>query len=129
LQFSSGLRLSLLRDGKDVEVLIPGTWFESLSGPRGRPLGNDKFEVTFHYRPRGSAKALYLAGTFNDWKPTALKMDGPDANGGFTTRLVLKKGIYEYKFVLDGKNWETDQDNILQTGNYQNNLLHVGVEP
>ena len=129
LQFSAGLRLKVLRDGKEVEVFVPGKWFESLAGPRGRPLGDDKYEVTFSYRPRGPAKALYLAGTFNDWKPTALKMDGPDADGKFTTRLVLKKGVYEYKFVLDGKNWESDPENIYQTDPYQNNLLFVGVEP
>ncbi len=88
-----------------------------------------RFEVTFKYRPKKPAEAVYLAGTFNDWKPTAHKMDGPDAEGRFATRLVLEKGTYEYKFVLDGEKWETDPENAIQTGPYRNSVLHVGVKP
>ena len=56
-------------------------------------------------------------------------MEGPDREGRFTTRLELKQGKYEYKFVLDGETWETDPENVLQTGPYHNSVLHVGVEP
>ena len=51
--------------------------------------------------PAGTA-SVYLAGTFNDWKPTALKMDGPDESGRFETKLTLDAGNHEYKYVLDG---------------------------
>ena len=73
--------------------------------------------MTFTYRPGKRARSVYLAGSFNDWNPTAHKMDGPDAQGRFSTRLKLKKGTYEYKFVLDdGQDWETDFGNIWQRG-------------
>jgi membrane-associated protease RseP (regulator of RpoE activity) len=127
--FDKPLRLMLLRAGKPVEVVLPAETFEGLFGPKPKPLGNGLFEVTFRYRPSKPVKEVYLAGTFNDWKPTAHKMDGPDKDGRFTTRLQLKPGTYEYKFVLEGKTWEADPDNVLRTGAYQNSLLFVGVKP
>ena len=92
----------------------------------GKPLGDDSFEVTFQYRPTKDAKAVYLAGSFNDWKPTALKMDGPDTQGRFSTSLKLKQGLVEYKFVVDGQTWETDSNHLWWTGPYRNTLLYVG---
>ncbi len=129
LQLDEGLHLSLLRDGKPAETTLPAEAFRTLAGPPVKPLGDGRFEVTFKYRPKEPAEAVYLAGTFNDWKPTAHKMDGPDAEGRFATRLVLEKGSYEYKFVVEGKKWETDPENALRAGLYQNSVLSVGVEP
>ncbi len=106
---------------------MPAEAFQILLGPPVRPLGDDRFEVTFSYRPSKQAESVYLAGSFNDWKPTAHKMDGPDQEGRFTTRLKLKKGTYEYKFVLDGKTWETGPGNLLQTGPYLNSVLNIGI--
>jgi hypothetical protein len=123
------LRLTLLRAGKPVEVTLPAETFEGLFGPKPKPLGNDLFEVTFSYRPSQSVKQVYLAGTFNDWKPTAHKMEGPDKDGRFTTRLQLKRGTYEYKFVLEGKTWEADPENVLQAGAYRNSLVFVAGKP
>ncbi len=129
LQLEDGLRLSLLRDGKKVELTLPAELFTARSGPPVRPVGDGLFEVTFTYQPNKPAEAVYLAGSFNHWKPTAHKMDGPDQQGRFTTRLKLKKGTYEYKFVLDGQTWQPDPENLLQTGFYRNSVLHVGAEP
>jgi hypothetical protein len=98
-----------------------------LLGSPAKPLGDDQFEVTFRYRPRGAARSVYLAGSFNDWNPTGHKMDGPDREGRFYTRLKLHKGLYEYKFVVDGQTWETDPDNVWRTGPNRNSLIHVGV--
>ncbi|MHC4403203.1 MAG: glycogen-binding domain-containing protein [Planctomycetota bacterium] len=85
--------------------------------------------MTFTYQPKKQAEAVYLAGSFNNWKPTAHKMDGPDQQGRYTTRLKVKKGRYEYKFVLDGQSWQIDPENLLQTGPYQNSVFYVGAEP
>lgn len=70
-------------------------------------------------------KEVYLAGEFNDWKPTAHKMGGPDAKGVFTTRLQLAAGRYEYKFVLEGKQWRTDPSNPQEAGYYHNSVVAV----
>jgi 1,4-alpha-glucan branching enzyme len=85
--------------------------------------------VTFRYRPGKSAKSVYLAGSFNDWKPAAQKMDGPDQEGRFTTRLKLKSGTYEYEFVLNGQTSETNPDNVSLTGPHQKRVLRIGVRP
>ncbi|MHC4399983.1 MAG: PDZ domain-containing protein [Planctomycetota bacterium] len=129
LELDTGLRLSLLRDGRQVEVKLTSDLLPGLFGPKVKPLGDDLFEVTFTYQPKKPAEAVYLAGSFNNWKPTAHKMEGPDQQGRYTTRLELKNGRYEYKFVLDGQTWQTDPENLLQTGPYQNSVFHVVGEP
>ncbi len=97
----------------------------TLGGPQVKALGNGESEVTFHFRAPASAKAVYLAGTFNEWKPDAHAMEGPDADGVYSTRLALKPGRHEYKFVIDGKIWRYDPANRAQAGFYRNSVLFV----
>ncbi len=40
----------------------------------------------FSYKPTAKVEAVYLAGSFNDWKPDGQRMDGPDAEGRYTTQ-------------------------------------------
>jgi peroxiredoxin len=94
--------------------------------PRAKPLGDGRYEVVFNYKAPAKTKVVYLAGTFNEWKPTGHKMTGPDAKGTFTTKLVLKGGSYEYKYVLEGKTWRADPGNRRQVGIYRNSVLVVG---
>jgi peroxiredoxin len=82
----------------------------TLGGPRAARREDD-FEVTFRYRPTAEAREVYLAGTFNDWQPTACKLEGPNRDGFYSTSIRLKPGRYEYKFVLDGKTWRADPGN------------------
>lgn len=93
--------------------------------PKSKPLGEGRYEVTFRYKAPPGTKEVYLAGELNDWKPTGHKMTGPDAEGTFTTRLELKAGRYEYKYVLEGKNWRHDPGNPQQAGHYNNSVLRV----
>lgn len=48
-----------------------------------------------------AAKVVNLAGSFNDWSPSALEMERGD-DGLFCTEVALPPGRYEYKFVVDG---------------------------
>ena len=98
----------------------------TLPPPEAKPLGDGRFEVTFRYKPNVPGKAVYLAGEFNEWKPTGHKMDGPDKVGTFTTRLTLNAGRYEYKFVIDGRIWRPDPASLEQAGFYRNSVLVVG---
>jgi thiol-disulfide isomerase/thioredoxin len=95
----------------------------------GRPVvkaaGGDEFEVEFKFRPSETAQAVYLAGSFNEWKPADHKMDGPDKEGTYSTKLKLKPGAYEYKFVIDGKTWRADPGNPDFTGDYANSVLKI----
>lgn len=48
-----------------------------------------------------AAKAVFVAGTFNDWRPGALHNHLPD--GGWAVTLPIPIGHHEYKFVVDGQ--------------------------
>ncbi|MFH1681157.1 MAG: alpha-amylase family glycosyl hydrolase [Candidatus Eisenbacteria bacterium] len=67
-------------------------------------------EVLFTFRPERTPQAVFLAGTFNEWKPDAQPMEGPDAGGLFHVRLALPPGEHQYKFVADGV-WYHDEAN------------------
>jgi peroxiredoxin len=91
-----------------------------------------EYRVTFHYRPVAgdpnlpqSLDAVHLAGTFNDWKTDDRKLDGPDANGDYSTELRLPAGRYEYKFILNGDLWKTDPGSREVTREYGNSVLVV----
>ena len=47
------------------------------------------------------ANAVYVAGTFNDWRADATPLQ-PQAAGLWIVELELPPGIYEYRFVVDG---------------------------
>ena len=53
-----------------------------------------------------SATSVTIAGTFNDWQPHATALLKLGA-GRWARKLVLPPGIYEYRFVVDGK-WMSD---------------------
>jgi 1,4-alpha-glucan branching enzyme len=45
-------------------------------------------------------KRIYVAGSFNAWNPKKNQLKYKD--GLYSTSILLKKGKYEYKFVIDG---------------------------
>jgi hypothetical protein len=93
--------------------------------PKVRPLEDDEFEAQFTFRPNVAADAVYLAGTFNEWKPADLKMDGPDKDGVYSTKVKLKSGAHEYKFVINGTTWRADPGNPEVTGQFANSVLRI----
>ena len=52
---------------------------------------------------------VYLAGSFNNWDPAALRMVDKAGNGVYSATVALLPGIYEYKFVINGV-WTLDPD-------------------
>ncbi|MCX7719254.1 MAG: glycogen-binding domain-containing protein [Candidatus Sumerlaeaceae bacterium] len=64
-----------------------------------------KWTVTFRYEP-GAADTVHLAGTFNDWSPTATPMT--QEGSAFKASLTLPDGEYQYKFVVNGSDWRHD---------------------
>jgi glycosidase len=64
-------------------------------------------DVTFTFRPGGSPKAVYLAGSFNSWNPSQDLMRDDDGDGVWQITLPLEPGNYQYKFVIDGT-WKED---------------------
>lgn len=129
LRLDRDLHLMVLRQGKKEEVVIPAEAMKDFAGPAMKPLGEGRFEVLFRFKPAASAKSVTLAGTFNGWDTKTQPLTGPDNEGFYSTRLALKPGSYEYKFVVDGQTWFADPTNIYVTGQHGNSVLTVGEPP
>ena len=68
-----------------------------------------KKSVTFTVHAE-KGKAVYLAGSFNEWSTTAKKMAYKAKNGLYSATVQLAPGEYQYKFVIDGT-WCADPEN------------------
>ncbi len=67
--------------------------------------------VEFRYTPVISGVGnVFLAGSFNDWSDAKTRMTDADGDGTYTVSLLLAKGSYQYKFVVDGQ-WQQDPNN------------------
>jgi 1,4-alpha-glucan branching enzyme len=82
-----------------------------------------KTAVTFTIHA-DKGKAVYLAGEFNDWNPTAKKMAYKARSGIYATSIKLAAGTYQYKFVIDGV-WCADPENANSVANDQGTFNSV----
>ena len=67
-------------------------------------------------------KAVYVAGEFNEWNPTAKKM--AFKAGVYSATVKLAPGDYQYKFVIDGT-WCADPENVNAVANDQGTFNSV----
>ena len=93
--------------------------------PRLEPLGDDRFRAHFRYKRSQGVDAVYLAGSFNEWKQHVHRLEGPDQEGFYNTFLDLNRGEYEYNFVLNGDVWKDDPGNREHKGYFHNSVLRV----
>lgn len=64
-------------------------------------------KVTFTVPSEIVSKKVALAGDFNDWSPTSLKLD--KKNEVYKTEVRLKpESEYKFKYLIDGEVWEND---------------------
>ena len=85
-----------------------------------------KTAVTFTVHA-DKGKAVYLAGCFNNWSPTAKKMAYKAKEGIYSATVQLAAGEYQYTFVIDGT-WCADPENVNAVKNDQgtfNSLVTV----
>lgn len=54
-----------------------------------------------------TAESVAIAGTFNDWRPSATPMIAL-GQGRWVKDLTLPPGTHEYCLVVDGCNWSPD---------------------
>ncbi len=47
------------------------------------------------------AKEVFVAGTFNDWKPGTISLHNHLPNSEWAVTLPLSPGRHEYKFIVD----------------------------
>ena len=71
-------------------------------------------------------KAVYIAGEFNKWNPTAKKMVYSAKTGVYAATVKLVPGEYQYKFVVDGT-WCADPENVNSVQNDQGTFNSVIV--
>ena len=69
-------------------------------------------------------KAVYVAGEFNKWNPTAKKMAYKAKSGLYAATVKLAAGTYQYKFVIDGT-WCADPENANAVTNDQGTFNSV----
>jgi len=83
-----------------------------------------KKRVSFYLRIP-EAKEIYLAGDFNNWDKSSLPLNR-DSKGAWRKTLTLKKGEYQYRYIVDGE-WYTDpnKEQCPNPFGTQNNLLKV----
>lgn len=84
-----------------------------------------KKAVTFTYHAE-KGKAVYLAGSFNEWSTTAKKMAYKARQGLYAATVNLASGEYQYKFVIDGT-WCADPANANEVKNDQGTFNSVLV--
>ncbi len=86
--------------------------------------------VIFRYDPRsafssyfGPVTSVNLAGAFNGWSTTATPLTNIDQYGNRWGEVLMPVGRNEYKFVINGNNWQIDYDNPLNApGGFNNSL-------
>jgi 1,4-alpha-glucan branching enzyme len=70
---------------------------------------NTKKRVTFKLN-NPEAREVFLAGSFNNWDPSARPLK-KDAKGVWKTIIMLPRGTYEYRLVIDGQ-WVDDPESV-----------------
>jgi 1,4-alpha-glucan branching enzyme len=70
--------------------------------------GSISKRVTFQVSANPTSEVC-LAGSFNNWDAQRHKMKDTRSNGKYTITLMLPKGEYEYKYVING-NWVVDPE-------------------
>ena len=84
-----------------------------------------KKAVTFTVHAE-KGKAVYLAGSFNEWSTSAKKMAYKAKSGIYSATVQLAPGEYQYKFVIDGT-WCADPENENSVKNDQGTFNSVVV--
>jgi hypothetical protein len=72
------------------------------------------------------AKQVALAGNFNNWDDGELMMEKDTA--GWYLPYVIAKGLYEYKFIVDGK-WMIDSQNPYTAGSGDTKNSVIAFQP
>lgn len=118
------------------KFIVDGQWILDPANPvtRSDGMGNENSFMaigdTFYFYLPGhlDEPGVYVAGDFNEWNPSELKMDRTDS--GWVLPYVLAPGNYEYKFVLGmGYKWILDPLNPIRNGEEprQNSVISIGA--
>src|ERR1051325_115013 len=68
----------------------------------------DAQDVTIKSTPVGYIRSIAIAGEFNRWSTTANLLTPHTDGAAWSITLKLAPGLYQFKFVLDGRRWVND---------------------
>lgn len=115
------------------KFIVDGNWItdpdNQLRENDGRGNTNSIFYKTntvFRLPGFTTAKKVYLAGSFNEWRLRELQLE--KTASGWQLPLYLAEGTHTYKFVVDG-DWYTDKGNPEQQSDGHkgfNSVLRIG---
>lgn len=94
-----------------------------------KPNGGQNPCVRFEYH-NPNAQLVFVAGTFNDWRPGATQMIQV-GRGQWLKEVILPAGVYEYRFVVDNE-WIPDplaEETVLNPFGDENSVLRVSPLP
>jgi 1,4-alpha-glucan branching enzyme len=114
---------SRVRSGQICHVILAGALFFTIIAIRARA---DAPPVSTHFSYRApTATSVGLAGEFNSWQPAPMTKD---ANGNWNLDVPLAPGVYGYKFMVNGTDWEFDPNNAARknVGGEDNSAVTVG---
>ncbi|MDX9701537.1 MAG: AAA family ATPase [Candidatus Auribacterota bacterium] len=57
-----------------------------------------------------NAQNVQLVGDFNNWSPNQIYLENKNGDGDWNKTLLLPKGRYQYRFIVDGS-WVHDKNN------------------
>lgn len=105
----NGVFTLALRDGKLV-ILAPAPKLEGKLEVNPDRIENiyvedNTYIVIKYYNPK--ARYVFIAGNFNDWSTNTHECYS-SGEGWWEAVLELTPGIYQYKFIVDGKEWVVD---------------------
>lgn len=83
-----------------------GSEIKSSAGPEITPEG-----VRFSIYSKDAEK-IAISGSFNNWSKSVDFLKRGNEKGLWEIILPLSPGRYEYKFVIDGKEWIPDPGNL-----------------
>lgn len=72
---------------------------ENAPNKTGQPEHAGGVDFTCH---APEAKAVFVAGTFNDWKPDDIPLQC-QSEGEWAVKVPLAAGRHEFKFIVDGQ--------------------------
>lgn len=84
----------------------------------------DGNSVTFNYVGTEDTAAVTVAGSMNNWSPSANALIEGEDNVWSTTINDLAAGYYEYKFVVDSQ-WKPDPSNTLKASDTSSNSVFI----
>jgi hypothetical protein len=105
----NGVFTLALKDGKLVIVApapdIAGKIEINEQREENFSIEDNAYVVIRFYKP--DAKYVFIAGSFNNWSSSDTECYSA-GDGWWEAVLELTPGVYQYKFVVDGKDWVTD---------------------